>query len=205
MIETHVFCYSWPLLGASWGLLEVSWGSLGASWGSLGASWAPLGHLLGHLGGLLGPLGLTFKNHQKIDAQNDRFGPPKASQKPPKMTPKSHQKAIKNHCKKRMEKNTSSRSSWHRFGTILGRFVTALGVIFIDFLLVFKAFRENSLFAKNIVPRAVLSPTWPVLGRFWHPKSSPNASPKRLQNDQKSDQKNKTKKERKKTPNRPKT
>ena len=103
-----------------------------------------------------------------------------------------------------MKKNTSSRSSWHRFGTILGRFVTALGVIFIDFLLVFKAFREISLFAKNIVPRAVLSPTWPVLGRFWHPKSSPNASPKRLQNDQKSYQKNKTKKERKKTPNRPK-
>ena len=178
MIETHVFCYSWPLLGASWGLLEVSWGSLGASWGSLGASWAPLGHLLGHLGGLLGLFRLTYKNHLlKIDAQNDRFGPPKASQKPPKMTPKSYQKAIKNHCKKRMEKNTSSRSSWHRFGTILGRFVTALGVIFIDFLLVFKAFREKSLFAKNIVSRRVLSPTWPILDRFW-PPNAPNMGPK---------------------------
>ena len=118
MNETHVFCYSWPLLGASWGLLEASWGSLGASWGSLGASWAPLGHLLGHLGGLLGPLSLTFKNHLKIDAQNDRCGPPKASQKRPKMTSKSNQKTIKNHCKKRMEQKTPLQD---RLGTVLGR------------------------------------------------------------------------------------
>jgi hypothetical protein len=63
--------------------------------------------------------------------------------------------------------------------------VTALGVIFIDFILVFKAFRENSLFSKIIVSRAILSPTWPILGRFWAPKMPHVGTPKRLQSDQK--------------------
>ena len=48
--------------------------------------------------------------------------------------------------------------------------MAALGLIFIDFILVFKAFREISRFSKNSVSRAVLSPTWPILGRFWPPK-----------------------------------
>ena len=80
---------------------------------------------------------------------------------------------------KKKEKNTQIKSSWGRFGAILGRFVIGLGVIFIDFSLVFKAFRENSLFSKNIAPRAVLSPTWPDLGRFWCPKWSQNGTRKR--------------------------
>ena len=61
-----------------------------------------------------------------------------------------------------MLKKTSSRPSWSRLGRILGRFETALGLMFIDLSLVFKAFRENSRFSKNRVSRAVLSPTWPV-------------------------------------------
>ncbi len=94
-----------------------------------------------------------------------------------KRGPKAGQNRTKNqtkiNAKNEAKKNTSSRSSWHRFGTILGRFVTALGDIFIDFPCVFKAFRENSPFAKNIVSRTILSPTWPVLGRFWPPKMAP--------------------------------
>ena len=174
IIETYV-CFailgcSWPLLGASWGLLGTSWRPLGASWAPLGGLLGPLGRLLEPLGALLEPLRTTCKNNVKINAKNDRFGPPNGRQKGSQSGPKSDQKSIKNQCKKRTEKNTSARSSWHRLRTILGCFVTALGVMFIDFSLDFKAFRENSLFSKNIVSRAVLSPTWPILGRFWPPK-----------------------------------
>jgi hypothetical protein len=189
IIETYV-CFailgcSWPLLGASWGLLGTSWRPLGASWAPLGGLLGPLGRLLEPLGALLEPLRTTCKNHVKIDAKNDRFGPPNGRQKGSQSGPKSDQKSIKNQCKKRSEKNTSARSSWHRLWTILGCFVTALGVIFIDFILVFKAFRENSLFSKIIVSRAILSPTWPILGRFWAPKMPHVGTPKRLQSDQK--------------------
>ena len=149
---------SWPHLGRSWAALGRSWGALGRSWEALGPSWAALG--------------TTCKNHPKIDAKNDRLGLPKASQ----MAPTSDQKTIKNRCKKRSENRTEKRPSWNRLGAILGRFGSPLGVIFIDFSLVFKAFREKSIFSKNIVSRAVLSPTWPILGRFWPPKCLQNGS-----------------------------
>ena len=64
----------------------------------------------------------------------------------------------------------------------MGCFVTALGLIFIDFPLVFKAFREHELFSKNITSRAVLSPTWPILHRLWPPKCVQNGSQNGLQN-----------------------
>ena len=78
------------------------------------------------------------------------------SQKRPKMGPKSDKKPTKNRRKKRSEKRTDIRPSWDRLGAILGRCVTARGVIFVDFSLVFKAFREKSLFSKNMVSAAVL-------------------------------------------------
>ena len=99
------------------------------------------------------------------------FGSQKGAQREPKSNPKPTKIEDKNRC----EQNTSSRSSWSRLGTILGHFGSPLGVIFVDFAGVFKGFRENSRFSKNIVSRAVLSPTWPVLGRFWPPKSPPIA------------------------------
>ena len=136
---------------------------------ALGRSWGPLG-------ALLEPLRTTCKNHVKIDAKNYRFGPPNGRQKGSQSGPKSYQKPIKNQCKKRTEKNTSARSSWHRLWTILGCCVTALGVIFIDFICVFKAFREHTCFSKSIVSRAILSPTWPILDRFWPPKCVQNGS-----------------------------
>ena len=95
-----------------------------------GRSWAVLGSVLRPLGPLLAALSrfwtapgrhthtfrrpkthtrthrTAFKNHQKIDAKNDRFRPPKSPQKPPKMTPKSNQKTIKNRCSKSMAKMT---------------------------------------------------------------------------------------------------
>ena len=92
------------------------------------------------------------------------------SQKDAQREPKSDPKPTKIENKNRYEKKRCSRPSWGCLGAILGRFVTALGLIFIDFLLVFKAFREKSLFSKNIVSRPVLSPTWPILDRFWPPK-----------------------------------
>ena len=101
------------------------------------------------------------------------------SQKRPQMAPKSDLKPTKNRCKKRSEQRTEIRPSWDRLGAVLGRFVTALGVIFIDFSLDFKDFREDSLFSKNTVSRAVLSPTWPILGRFWPPKRLQDGAQKR--------------------------
>ena len=45
----------------------------GRSWVLLGRSWAALGPLLAALGRSWAALGTTRKNHQKIDAENDRF------------------------------------------------------------------------------------------------------------------------------------
>ena len=71
----------------------------------------------------------------------------------------------KKRCKFKSEKVTS----WSRLGAILGRFPRCLGVKNVDFSLVFKGFRENSLFQQKIVSRAVLGPTWHDVGRFWLP------------------------------------
>ena len=130
------------------------------SWEALGRSWAALRRSSNDLG-------TTCKNHSKIDAKSmTDLGSQKGSQMAPKSIPKRTKIDDKNQC----EKNTSSRPSWSRLGRILGRFGTALGLIFIDFPLVFKAFREHSRFSKNIVSRPVLSPTLVILDRFWRPK-----------------------------------
>ena len=73
------------------------------------------------------------------------FGSQKGAQREPKSNPKPTKIEDKNRC----EKNTSSRSSWGRFGAILGHFGSPLGVIFLDFALVFKGFRENHVFEED--------------------------------------------------------
>ena len=174
-----------PLLGLSWPLLGASWVPFGCLLAALGRPWVALGRSWEALGRLLAALGAILERHAKIIKKSMPKMTDLGSQKPPKMTPKSDPKPTKNQCKKRCEKRTEIRPSWDRLGAILGRFVTALGVIFIDFSLDFKAFRENSLFSKNIVSRPVLSPTWPILDRFWPPKWLQHGSQNGLQNDQK--------------------
>ena len=119
------------------------------------------------------------------------------SPRPPQMPPKSRQKVIKNRCEKRSEQRIEIRPSWGRLGTILGRFGSPLGLKNVDFSLVFKGFRENSLFSKNIASRAVLGPTWHDLGRFWLPFWHPFGT----QDGQKTMLKNIKKKKRKKSEN----
>ena len=166
------FCRSWGSLGRSWALLGASLAALGRPRAALGRSWEALGRLLAALGAIL-------ERHAKIIKKSmpkmTDFGSQKGAQREPKSNPKPTKIEDKNRC----EKNTSSRSSWSRLGAILGHFVTALGVIFIDFSLVFVGFRENSRFSKNSVSRVVLSPTWPILGRFWPPQSLQDGSQKR--------------------------
>ena len=94
------------------------------------------------------------------------FGSQNGTQREPKSNPKRTKIDDKNQC----EKNISSRPSWSRLGTILGRFGTDLGVISIDFSLVFKTFREHQRFSKNITSRAVLDRSKTDFGPTWLPK-----------------------------------
>ena len=94
----------WPLLGRSGALLGRSWALLGRSWGALGRSWAALGRSWAALGRSWGALGTTCKNQQKIDAKNDRFGLPKASQNDPKIDQKNDQKSMQKSTKNRCQK-----------------------------------------------------------------------------------------------------
>ena len=48
-------------------------------------------------------------------------------------------------------------------------FRSPLGFKKLDFSLVFKGFREKSLFYQKIISRDILGPTWHDLGRFWLP------------------------------------
>ena len=72
------------------------------------------------------------------------FGSEKGAQREPKSNPKPIKIEDKNRC----EKNTSSRSSWSRLGAILGRFLTALGVMFVEKTFICKAFCEIHVFQK---------------------------------------------------------
>ena len=137
---------------------------------------AALGPLLAALGRSWDDLGTTCKNHQKIDTKNDRFWLPKGVPNGTQIDPKTIPKRTKIDDKNRCEKNTSSRPSWSRLGRILSRFVTDPGVSFIDFSLVFKAFREHRRFSKNITSRAVLDRSKPDFGPTWRPKWLPNGS-----------------------------
>ena len=142
----------WVLLGAFWVLLGAFWALLAA----LGPLLAALGRLLGGSWALLAALGAILERHAKIIKKSMPKMTDVGSQKGAQREPNSVPKRTKIYYKNRREKNTPSRSSWGRLGTILDRFVAALGLIFVDFSLVFKAFRENSLFSKDIVSKTVL-------------------------------------------------
>ena len=81
---------------------------------------------------------------------------------------------------KRSGKRTQKKQSWGHLGAILGRFGSPLGLGNLVFSLVFKAFREHSLFSNNIVSRTVLNRTW-----------SPKPPKMTSQNDPKANTKNK--------------
>ena len=102
-----------PLFAALGPLLGCSRGALGSSWGTLGRSWGGLGALLGALGSLLGALRSLLERHAKIIKKSMPKMTDFGSQKPLKMSPKSHPKPTKNRCKKRSEKK-------HRNKTVLG-------------------------------------------------------------------------------------
>ena len=96
--------------------------------------------LLGALGALLAALGAILERHAKIIKKSMPkmldFGSEKGAQREPKSNPKPIKIEDKNRC----EKRTEIRPSWARLGAILGHFWSPLGVIFVDFPLVFKGF-----------------------------------------------------------------
>ena len=93
------------------------------------------------------------------------------------LTPKSLPKWDQNRTKKRpkidAKYEAKKEAKKDRLETVLGRswviFGRPLGSKMLIFHWFLQAFRENSLFAKNIASRAVLDRTWPDLGRFWLP------------------------------------
>ena len=129
-----LLCFA--LLGCLFG---CSWMPFGCFLGPFLASWAALGPLLAALGTIL-------ERHAKIMQKSMPKMTDLDSQKGGQREAKSKKKRIKIEDKNRYEKNTSSRSPCSRFGMILGCFLTALELKNVDFSLVFKRFRENSLF-----------------------------------------------------------
>ena len=129
--SSAAFCLSWATLGRSWGALGLrlaalghSWAPLGRSWPLLGRSWPLLGRPWGALGcsrPLLGhswaALKTMCKNHQKIDAKNDRFGLPKGSQNETKIAPKSNQKLMQKTKRKKNRHKTVLGLSWEDVGS----------------------------------------------------------------------------------------
>ena len=104
------------LFSAHWPPFDLFWGALGRSWGALGALLGALGALLGRSWPLLDPswplLGRSWngtKNHPKIDAKYDRFGPPKGSQNASKIDPKINQKSMQKTMRKKNRYRTNIR------------------------------------------------------------------------------------------------
>ena len=98
-----LFFRSWPLWSSSWSLFGRCWPLLGRSWLLLGRSWVALGRSLAPLGRSRAALGTTRKNQSKNDAQNDRFGRPKALQNDAKIEPKSDPTSITKTMRKRTD------------------------------------------------------------------------------------------------------
>ena len=85
-----------PLLGRSWALLGRSWGALGALWAALGAE---------------------FKNHQQVNAQNDRFWLPKGCPKGAKIDPKTDQNRRQKSMRKKHMFKIVLEPSWDDLGS----------------------------------------------------------------------------------------
>ena len=167
----------WVLLAPFFVLLAARGCLLGGSWVSFGRLLEPPGRLLGLLGRLLGPLGAILKFESEFGQILAPQRVPKGSQKGAKMAPKWDPKRTKIEDKFRYRKKTSSRPSWGRLGAILGHFRSPPGVKNDDFSFVFKAFRENSLFSKNIASRAILDRSWADFGPTWAAKWVRNGTP----------------------------
>ena len=148
---------SWPALGVLLATLGRSWAALGRSWVALGRSWAALG--------------TTPKNHQKIDAKNDRFGPPKASQNDPKIGPKNDQKSMPKTKRKKNRNKTKITPSETQ-----------------------KSLKNQWKINKN------QKITYTHFDPIWGPKTPQNRTPKRPKNEQKNNPKKHPKKDRKKRP-----
>ena len=86
------------------------------------------------------------------------------------MRPKCDPRGAKIEDKNEIEKRKFRRSSWSRLGAILARLGGRLGVIFIDFVLVFILFREKRRFEKLRCREA----TWADLGPIWGAKRVQN-------------------------------
>ena len=112
----------------------------------LGGILGGLGDLLGGLGGLLGHLGIPWVDFYRFKPNKARWGAELGSIWEPKMEPKSTKKRTRIEDKNQDKKIRSLRSSWSRLGSILGRLVCRLGVIFNGFVLVFILFRGNRRF-----------------------------------------------------------
>ena len=148
------------LLGAFWVPLGRSWVPLGASWAPLGALLGGLGPLLGGLGALLGGLGAVLERHAKIIQKSTSKIPSWAPQTPPKWHQNRIEKRPQIDAKNKRKKNPKKivlRPSWGDLGSFWFASWTRKSCFF---SLVFKAFREHSLFSNNIVSRAVLNRTW---------------------------------------------
>ena len=84
----------WPLLGHFWLSFAPSWAAFGRSWPLLDGPGATHTHTFRRPNRHTYSHGRTIKNNQKIDAKNDRFRPPKASQDDPKIETKNDQKSM---------------------------------------------------------------------------------------------------------------
>ena len=72
------------------------------------------------------------------------------------------------------EKRRSSRSSWSRLGSILGRLGCRLGVIFLSLAGVLHCFLKIHIFEKMKLQDATWTDLGPILGRFGEAKRLQN-------------------------------
>ena len=145
----------WSHLGPSWGVLGASRGDLGASWAALGASWAALGRLLG-------------SSSKNIDFKTAQGGGPSRLWGPllaPKIDPRRSPKRIKIQDVFQERKKPSSRPSWSRLGSILGRLGRRLGVPGSVFVLENVVREQNRRFRRRDVVKTHFAANLSQLGR----------------------------------------
>ena len=145
-----------------WRVFRVSFGVLGGSWtplwrprSCLGPSWV--------VGVVLSSTGWAEPRHLA------RFWVPKGGQDGAKMEPKSDPRRTKIEDKNGDEKR-SSRSSWSRLGSILGRLGCRLGVIFLILAWVLQCFLKIHVFETMRCQEA----TWVDLGPIWEARRLQN-------------------------------
>ena len=97
------------------------------------------------------------------------------------MGPKTDQNGTKNGPKSKTNLDIEKEALQDRLGVVLGRswiiFGRPLGSFLLIFHWFFKAFRENSLFSKNVASRAILDRSWADFGPTWAAKWVRNGTP----------------------------